>query len=140
VPPDNVGVIESGNIGGGTGESQEEMFLRNACDPIRLMVFEKITYRVVRDGFGYEDYTISAHYADFRDKKVVTDIQNSRIQNGTLTINEARGETGKPPVDGGDEAVIITRAGATSIKSFADLADREAAQNKIALDSAQVQL
>src|SRR6185312_15903412 len=41
-PPAEAGVIESGNLGGGTGESQRRMFEVNTCAPIAALILEKL--------------------------------------------------------------------------------------------------
>jgi capsid portal protein len=44
VPPSKVGVIEAGNLGGGTGTAQDKTFRVNTCGPIQEIVLEKFTF------------------------------------------------------------------------------------------------
>lgn len=119
VPPAEAGVIESGNIGGGTGESQKNTFRSNTCAPIAQLVLEKIVYAIVRQGFGITDWTLKFRDIDVRDSKIVEEIRTERVKTGTLTINRARAEIGEPPIDGGDDAVIIRNSGITLVRDLA---------------------
>ena len=129
VPPAMADIIETGNIGGGTGESQEESLLRNTVDPIRNMIFEKINYRIVKDeklGLGIDDLTVSTRYGDYRDKDSVAKIQDMRIRNGTLTVNEARAEAGKEPVKGGDVSIFASGREVIALETFTGLVQKDA--------------
>ncbi len=118
VPPAEAGVIESGNIGGGTGESQRKSFIANTCSPIAALVLEKIVYAIVRNGFGIVDWTLKFKDVDMRDSKVVEEIRDKRVRNGTWTINRARAEIGEPPVEGGDDAALVAGNQVTLIRDM----------------------
>jgi HK97 family phage portal protein len=125
VSPAMIGIIETGNIGGGTGESQEEAFLRNTVDPLRDLIFEKFNYQITRNGFGITDWKVSTHYADYRDKNVVTQIQDRQIRNGTKTIDEARQDLGGEPYgpqEGGDVPIFAVGKEVLAVKSLGTLA------------------
>jgi phage portal protein BeeE len=109
VPPAMAGVIESGHLGSGTGESQMKTFRVNTCEPIAQLVLEKINYHVVRVGFGISDWYVKFGDVDLRDSKVIEDIRDTRLRNGSWTLNRYRTEIGEPPVDGGNEAVLVDR-------------------------------
>lgn len=109
VPPGEATVIEAGHLGGGTGESQKKTFRTNTCQPIAEMILEKINFHIVRMGFGITDWHLKFPDIDYRDSKTVEDIRDQRIRNGTWTLNRARAEIGEPPVEGGDDAVMIDR-------------------------------
>ncbi len=109
VPPAAVGVIESGNLGGGTGESQDKTFRVNTCAPIAELVLEKLVFALARRGFGIEGWTLKFADVDMRDSKVVEEIRDMRIRNGLYTLDKARAEIGEPPVEGGNQPVIIDR-------------------------------
>lgn len=109
VPPAEAGVIESGNIGGGTGESQRKTFLTNTCQPIAELVLEKINYHLAKVGFGVEGWHVRLAEVDMRDSKTVEDIRDMRLRNGSWTLNRYRVDISEPPVDGGDEAVLVDR-------------------------------
>jgi HK97 family phage portal protein len=110
VPPAEVGIIESGNLGGGTGESQRKSFLINTCQPIAALVLEKLNY-VLLDAFGIADWALRFDEVDMRDSETVEKIRDMRIRNGIWTLNKARTDVGEPPVDGGDAAILVDKAG-----------------------------
>jgi hypothetical protein len=120
VPPSKVGIIESGNLGGGTGTSQDKTFRVNTCGPIGEAVLEKLTYHLALIGFGITDWKLRFGEIDWRDDKTVDDISSARLRDGRWTLNRSRAEINEPPVEGGDEAVIIDRQ---NIVLWHDLAD-----------------
>ena len=109
VPPAKAMVIESGNLGGGTGESQDRTFKINTCQPIAEIVLEKLNFHIVRRGFGVEGWHAKFAEIDMRDSKTIEDIRDQRIRNGLWTLNRGRVEIGEPPVEGGDDAVLVDR-------------------------------
>jgi 2'-5' RNA ligase len=125
VPPSKVGIIESGNLGGGTGTSQDKTFRVNTCGPVGEAVMEKLVYHLAVLGFGIIDWTMRFVEIDWRDDKTVDDIADTRVRSGRWTLNRARAEIGEAAVDGGDEAVIIDR---TNLVLWKDLAAMSLAQ------------
>ena len=109
VPPAKVGVIETGNLGGGTGETQDRTFMLNTCQPIAELVLEALNWHLARLGFGIDGWRIKFKDVDMRDSATVENIRDIRIRNGEWTLNRARADIGEPPVDGGDEPVLIDR-------------------------------
>lgn len=118
VPPAAAGVIESGNIGGGTGEAQDKTFRVNTCKPTAALVLEKLVYAIVRQGFGIQDWTLKFADVDMRDSQVIEGIRDTRIRNGTWTVNKGRADIGEAPVEGGDEAVIIDKQNIVLIRDL----------------------
>jgi hypothetical protein len=109
VPPAEATVIESGNLGGGTGESQRKTFIVNTCQPIAELVLEKINFHIVNRGFGITGWHVKFGEVDMRDSKTIEDIRDMRLRNGAWTLNKYRTEINEPPVDGGDDAVLVDR-------------------------------
>lgn len=109
VPPAKVGVIESGNLGGGTGETQDRTFMLNTCQPIAELVLEALNWHLARLGFGISGWNIRFKDVDMRDSKTVEEIRDMRIRNGEWSLNRARADIGEPPVEGGDEPVLVDR-------------------------------
>jgi hypothetical protein len=109
VPPALVGVIESGNLGGGTGDSQRKTFLSNTCAPVAALILEKLNFHLTRRGFGIDGWTLKLREIDMRDSLVIEQIRDLRIRNGSWILNRARADIGEPPVPGGDDAVLIDR-------------------------------
>jgi hypothetical protein len=73
VPPSKVGVIMSGNIGGGTGPDQDKTFRVNTCVPIAVIVMEKLSYHLTREAFGIDGWELGFAEVDWRDEQVVED-------------------------------------------------------------------
>jgi len=140
VPPAAVSQIESGNIGGGTGESQDNSLISNACDPLKSTIFEKINYRIVQKGFKITNYRVTTQYKNLQAKSETVKTDDTRIRNGSATINEIRAETGKPPLDGGNTAVIVTTREVQPIDRLDSLSTEQEQQSQIAIGQAQAQL
>lgn len=109
VPPSKVGIIETGNLGGGTAEGQNKTFQINTILPIAAIILEKLNYHLVQVGFGITEYQLQFAEIDYRDSEVVEKIRDMRLRSGAYTLNRWRDEIGEPPVDGGDDAVIVDR-------------------------------
>lgn len=109
VPPAQVGVIESGNLGGGTGESQFKSFQVNTCAPYAQAVLEKFNFALTSLAFGITDWEIQFGDMDWRDSAVIENIRDQRLRNGSWTLNRYREDIGEAPVDGGDAAVLVDR-------------------------------
>jgi hypothetical protein len=109
VPPAKVGIIESGNLGGGTGEEQDRTYRVDVCGPIAELVLEAINFSVVQAGFGVEDWHAKFREIDYRASSVVEGIRDQRLRNGSWTLNKYRAEIGEPAVEGGDDAVLVDR-------------------------------
>ena len=98
VPPAMVSLIESGNIGGGTGEAQERAFLNNTVYFYGGLLMEKLTYQLAVRRFAIEDWVISIKYADFF---------GDPFQESAKTVNEKRRELELPPLPGCDVPIIM---------------------------------
>lgn len=109
VPPAEAGVIESGNLGGGTGESQRKTFLVNTCQPIAELVLEKLNFYIVQRGFNIQGWHLKFGEVDMRDSKTIEEIRDMRLRNGSWTLDRYRVDIGEPAVDGGDTAVLVDR-------------------------------
>jgi HK97 family phage portal protein len=118
VPPAEVGIIESGNLGGGTGESQRKTFKSNTCNPLAELVLEKINYAILQQGFGITGWRLRFPDVDLRDSKVIEEVREKRIQTGQYTINRARAEIGEPPIEGGDIAMVLDKTGAVAVRDL----------------------
>lgn len=109
VPPAKAMVIEAGNLGGGTGESQDKTFRVNTCQPLAELVLEKLNFHIVRLGFGISNWHLKFADIDMRDSQTIETIRDLRLRNGSWTLNRLRAEIGEPPVDGGDDPVLVDR-------------------------------
>ena len=109
VPPAKAGVIESGNLGGGTGESQDKTYRVDTCGPVAELVLEKFNFHITIQAFHITDWTLKFGEVDYRDSVIVENIRDQRLRNGSWTLNKYRAEIGEPPVPGGDDAILVDR-------------------------------
>jgi len=107
--PAKVGVIESGNLGGGTGESQDKSFRVNTCAPIDGLVMEKFNFAITVNGFGVKGWKVKFKDVDWRDSLVIEQIRDMRLRNGSWLMDRYRADIGEPPIPGGDKAVLVDR-------------------------------
>lgn len=121
VPPAKVSVIESGNLGGGTGEAQDRTFLVNTCQPTAELVLEALNWHLARLGFGVDGWRIKFRDVDMRDSKTIEEIRDLRIRNGIWTLDRARADVGEPSTAGGDEPVLIDRQNLVLWSHMADM-------------------
>lgn len=108
-PPSKLGIIETGNIGAGSGEAQDKTFRVNTIYPIQALILEKLNYHIVQQGFGITGWQLEFGEIDMRDSKIVEEIRDIRLRNGSYTLNRYRDEIGEPPVEGGDMPILVDR-------------------------------
>jgi SPP1 gp7 family putative phage head morphogenesis protein len=111
VPPAKAGVIESGNLGGGTDEGQDKTFALQTCDPIAQVILDQIQFHIAERGFGVADWKLRFAEVDTRDSKTIEEIREKRFKNGAYTLNEWRADIGLPGVEGGDQAMVLVAQG-----------------------------
>lgn len=109
VPPSKATVIESGNLGGGTGDEQNRTYEVDTCGPIAELVLEAFNYAITKRGFGITDWRMKFREVDYRASTIIENIRDQRLRNGSWTLNKYRAEIGEPPVPGGDDAVLVDR-------------------------------
>lgn len=89
VPPSKVSIIETGNIGAGTGEHQDKTFYEETVLPFQMRVAEKITKHIIRRGFGIMDWAFRFNRRSI-DEKQQAEIFNIYLQNGVFQAEEVR--------------------------------------------------
>lgn len=99
VQPSKVGVRETASLGSGTGESQDKDFQKTLNGKCKL-IEEQFNKVLGRHGF-HEVFEYNRE--DLENKRNRADIENIRLNNGSLTINEVRSGYGEEPVEWGDE-------------------------------------
>lgn len=132
VPPSKVGVIEAGNLGGGTGTQQDKTFRVNTCGPIQELVLEKMSFALLYQAYGITDWVMKFGAVDWRDDEVIENIRDMRIRNGTWTLNRGRADIGEPAVDGGDDPILVDRQNMVLWSDLKELstANLDAVKNK----------
>ena len=98
VTPAEAGIIESGNLGGGTGQSQKETVKANLSGWVKL--FEGAHNKVFgRSGF---EELFEFKEMDLEDKEKRANIEDKKLRNGSTFVNEVRAGYGLDPVDWGE--------------------------------------
>ncbi len=89
VPPSKVSIIETGNIGAGTGEHQTQTFYEETILPFQMRLAEKITKHIIRQGFGIQDWAFQFNKRSIDDKDQA-EIFNIYLQGGVFSPEEVR--------------------------------------------------
>jgi hypothetical protein len=124
VPPAKVGIIESGNLGGGTGSDQNKSFWLDIIAPIAALIAEKLQFAIAVKGFGVKGWHVEWAGVDYRDDQTIENIRDMRLRSGAWTRNRYAADIGEPPVEGGDDAVLVARQ---DIVLWSDMKARSAA-------------
>ena len=98
VPPSKAGIIETANLGTGSGESQDKNFgkvINSNCTTIE----DAFNKNIGRSGFQ-EVFELIRE--DHEDKLKRAEVEDKQLRNGTTFINEVRRGYGLPPVDWGN--------------------------------------
>ncbi len=107
VPPSKISIIETGNLGTGTGESQDKNFKKTISGQSKY--FED-GFRKVLGRSGFQE-VFEYGEMDIDDKKARVEIEDIRIRNGSSTINEVRSTYGEGEVPWGDQPMITSKLG-----------------------------
>ena len=124
VPPAKIGIIESGNLGGGTGSDQNKTWFLDIIQPTGGLVAEKIQFHLAVKAFGVIGWHAEFAGVDYRDDQTIENIRDMRLRNGAWTRNRYAADIGEPPVDGGNDPVLVARQ---DIILWRDMADRSRA-------------
>lgn len=117
--PAEVGIIESGNLGSGSGEAQAKATHYGTVVPVQNILLEKLNYTLLTVR-GIQGWHFEFGEVDYRDSKTIEEIRDTRLRNGSITLNVLRAELGEKPVEGGDEPVLVDRQ---NLVLWRDLAD-----------------
>jgi HK97 family phage portal protein len=131
VPPAKVGIIETGNIGGGSGEAQNKSFQINTVIPVANLLLEKLNYHILKMGFRIQGWHFEFSEVDFRDSITVEQVRELRLKYGAYSVNDWRAELGKQPITGGDVNIVDTRVGIVAWEDMAAMSKASIA-NKVA--------
>ncbi|MCX5784577.1 MAG: phage portal protein [Elusimicrobia bacterium] len=89
VPPSKVSIIETGNIGAGSGDQQTATFYDETISPFQMRLAEKLTKHVIRQGFGINDWSFQFNKRAI-DEKDQAEIFNIYLQNSVFSPDEVR--------------------------------------------------
>lgn len=109
VPPAMVGIIETANLGSGSGDSQKRTYKDTLSG--RASIIEGAFNKALGHN-GFEE-VFQFNELDTEDKKNRAEIENIRLQNGSLSINEVRSGYGEEPVPWGNVPMNYSNYGVT---------------------------
>lgn len=100
-----------------TSETVQEAALLEGLAPLMTWIANLVN-RVIWKYWGYADITFAWVEEDSISTEAQTNINNIKIRNATMTINESRAEDGVDPIEGGDEPMIYTASGAVLLRNI----------------------
>ena len=97
-----------------TADNAHEQSMQEGLEPTKNWVKSLIDL-VIFKYFQISDLEFSWEEEESLDPVDQSTIQDKKIRNGSLTINEARAKDGEPPIEGGDIPLIFTSGGAVPL-------------------------
>ena len=98
VPPAKIGIIETSNLGNGSGESQDKTFYDVISS--HATTIEVAINKALRESGFSERFKFNM--LDIEDKIRRVQIEQTKLDAGILTVNEVRDGYNLPPVEWGD--------------------------------------
>jgi len=98
-----------------TAASAQEAALQEGLAPIMSYVKDMIDYLIAKY-FGFSDLEFTFSEEEAIDPLIQAQVNDLKVRNGTMTINEARDDGGMDPIDGGDVPMIYTGTGPVMLK------------------------
>jgi len=108
VPPMIGGVVETGNIGAGTGLAQMQIYKNSIIIPRQNLLTSRINGLLIKStsGFHYQDLEFELLPPDLGEKEQLAKTHEAYLKAGVFKINEVRTELGLDPIDGGDRPFV----------------------------------
>ena len=121
VPPARIGIIETSNLGAGSGLSQAESYKNGVVIPLQKLVAEQFWGAIFgKYGMGLMNIQLRYIELEVRDYVSLKEQHIAYLDRGVLTINEVRKELDYPPIPGGDRAFIKMTRGIVFIDELED--------------------
>jgi PBSX family phage portal protein len=98
VTPAIVGIIDSGNIGGGSGEAQLKNYNERVIRPHQKMIADLFT-SLLKEGLGVKNVRLKFLEVDTTDRELDNTVLKDEFQNSIITRNEWRKEIGLEPIE-----------------------------------------
>src|SRR5688500_991587 len=110
VPPAKIGIMETANRS--NSKEQDKTFRTESVKFIQFLVSEAINDHFIRPILGVMDTKFEHQQTDTRDALEMMEYYDKSIRNGSMNVNEVRGELGRSHVEGGDINLMQTSVGA----------------------------
>lgn len=118
-----------------TAQTASDQAKEEGVGPVMKWVKNVIDY-IIAKHMGAPDLQFKWKDVEDVDPKVQEDITDTRLRNGSLTVNEAREARGQEPVEGGDVCLIYTGTGAVPLAAAVEVAQASLDASKALADSA----
>jgi len=108
VPPMIGGIVETGNIGAGTGLAQMQIYKNSIIIPRQNLLTSRINGLLIKSasGFHYQDLEFELLPPDLGEREQLAKTHEAYLKAGVFKINEVRTELGLDPIDGGDRPFV----------------------------------
>ena len=124
VHPARIGIIETGQLGSGSGLSQQENYKNSIVEPGQHAIEMILNHTLVQDGLGVEDWAFKFQDLDIRDKTAEITNGLKELEKGAISINEFRVDVlGKKEIPGGEHHVIMKGTKLVLVKDLGKLID-----------------
>lgn len=109
--PQDIGLTDS--VGGkNVAEEQADLSNQKGYSSCLHLIEEIINNQIILKDFGFKDLQFKFVLDDSTDPEVQTKIHDTKLKNGTITINEVREEEGKIPFESwADQPLLLTAEG-----------------------------
>lgn len=119
VHPARIGIIETGQLGSGSGLSQQENYKNNIVVPRQEMLEHIVTHSLILVGFGVSGWQFKLNDLDIADKAAENEIAITNQKAGIVSINWVRTKIlGEKPITGGDRPFVMGPQGPLFVDEF----------------------
>lgn len=126
---EKLGVHESSNRS--VAREVDDAFHSESVWPRQQIVEEEINNKLIQSIFGWSDVVFDQLDKDPRATADQADVDNKNLNSGREDINTQRKRLGLPPVEGGDEAFIMTPMGPWFVRNFKAMAELQVKQMQL---------
>lgn len=102
MPPYRIGIAEVGSLGGSTAAESTRIYIDSIVNPLKRVVEHLMTQKVIRDGFGCEDYVFKLGELDTRDMTALVNRYELLFKMGTVTRAHIAEALALPPIPDAD--------------------------------------
>jgi HK97 family phage portal protein len=120
---EKLGVHEDSNRS--VSREVDDAFHSESVWPRQSIIEEEINNVLIQGMYGWSDILFDHNDKDPRRSADQADTDDKNLKSGRETINLQRKRLGLPPIDGGDEAFIMTPTGILFVKNFEKLAKQQ---------------
>lgn len=101
--------MKQAGLGKGSSESEQETAQEGGIAPLMGFV-ERLVSHAIAKWFGRADLEFAFTADREFDPKTAAEIDDMRLKNGSMTINDVKDRTGEKPIDGGDVPMLLSGA------------------------------